>query len=540
MYKNEVGFVNDVDQLKKSTEWLKRRSTAILIVLLLTGVAVAALITLSKTAKQKYFDAENSSFEFVKNAFDEKYTPEITWQQQIREKPAKSTYTLSANLEDYSNDYYMFNPTAIINHSSLLIETESDFNKKKHAAKFNVNLGAIDVGDASFYLTDDHLVLNLPFLQEALLVKDKDIGKILHQLNDNIDPEAELDFNSFFDGIHALLTEKQKDYIMKEYGDLIFEKLPEEAFTSSKESIEIQDNLINTEKIEFHLSETNVKRLLTLVIDKMSTDEHLKAIIHEILMKYIRPGLKVSSAPSYIKQSINGFLDHYEEILQQIKDDLDLLIMKEGLHSTIWVHKGLIVKRDVSLEIGENEDNLVQIDMEGNQLLNKNLQFFDYDVSVADRFTNNSVNIHASFHTENGKSTDSIILSSENTDALVTYHNEDTLQNNEREFHRSFTFDYGAGEIDTLAWNGVASYEQEEMNANHNFILDLKTIDQSTLEFQLEKTSELIEEVTIIDEPSMDLGAMNEDELFTFLQYELVEQFEQWLFSNIGGGLFDF
>lgn len=524
-------------KLKQDVNWPKRVVIASMIAILIAAGAAVAYIAISNSSpKSKYFQSEINSLEFMKDVFKDQYEPEMAWRNEAKDNPVKSSYTLTFDYDDSNVEFNMFSPAAFINHSSLTLDMEKDAKDKKLSANLNANIGNMDIGDFSFYATDEKIMTEMPFLQEVLLLHADDIGSVLHTLDPEVDPEQKFDLNILFDGPNKFISDEQKAYIQKEYFDLIHEELPEEAFKSSRETVEVNNESIKAEKIEFHLTEQELKEIIVLVIDKMSKDEKLLEIIREMVINQINLGLSFTSISPAMKTEVDMFIAEFESGLNEAKNAIESIVIKNGIKSTIWINKGLIVKRDFKIEVGESDDYLLGLQVDGEQLLQNNEQFFDYDITVSNPVESATFNMSGSFTLNKGKSKDTITLSFEHGSA--SYTSEETLKDQKREFERTLTFAANVlNDPIEIIWSGNATYDRDKMNSEHELLYE----DQGeSITLHLAKDAELIKEVNIPDSNLKDLGEMDQMELIHFIEFDLANQFEQWLFGIIGGSFFEF
>src|SRR5699024_4067858 len=123
---------------------------------------------------------------------------------------------------------------------------------------------------SNFFLTDEKVMLGLPFLKETLQLKFDDIGNMLHEEDPIISPDIiKQSFNIFFNENNSFLTEEDIAYFKKEYVDMVYDALPEDASKSSNEKVDVNGSSTSTEKITLHLDEDSFKDLLSKIFDKL-------------------------------------------------------------------------------------------------------------------------------------------------------------------------------------------------------------------------------------------------------------------------------
>src|SRR5699024_5387193 len=160
-------------------------------------------------------------------------------------------------------------------------------------------------------------LLQLPFLKDVLQLNGDDTGKLLHEIDPmTFDEDDNYDFSQIFKGTDYPISEENRDYITDKYGKFLFKELPDSAFESEKEEVEIET-------------------LVADLIDEIDEDEHLKEIIEAYLEQNFIPADELAE-----------FQDDFDEGIQEMKDSVDEIVLPEGIDATVWVKDGLVVKRN--------------------------------------------------------------------------------------------------------------------------------------------------------------------------------------------------
>src|SRR5699024_9426784 len=119
----------------------------------------------------------------------------------------------------------------IINNSTIQMITESDTANEQLNATLNANVAGISLEDFSFYLNQDTLTIDLPFLNEALMIQDKNIDPLMNEIEQGvIDEETISNCTDLFEAQAKGFSEEDKEYLLKEYGVLIYIEIPDTAF----------------------------------------------------------------------------------------------------------------------------------------------------------------------------------------------------------------------------------------------------------------------------------------------------------------------
>lgn len=507
----------------------KRLIAIILIVILIIGASVTAYAFLNKSEKEKYFLAEKKSSELISDTIEQRFGHEIEWKEKTEDNPSEATYDLSAQMDSGSGfSSGLFSPEQIVNNSKLTVSTAKDLDEKIVSTGLGGSIAGVEIDDFNIYLTSEELLVELPFEDDVLQIKGESVGHILHALDPySVEEDLELDFNAYFDWANGRLSEDDKEYFKEEYLEMIYDHLPEDAFAAEKDKITINDESINAEKITMHLSEDEVKELLTMLVKKTAEDPVVKEKLDD-LYHFVNVG--ESMDPS-MPADVEEFIAEFEEGLDEAVDEIEDLSIPEGMKSTIWVDKDRIVQREFQLDIGSSETDLVTLILNGTQQLDGDKQSFDYEYTVEDGDRSETVFLLGDFALNDNETTDSLEFSFD--DSSIRYESSETLDDQTKDFDRTFTFD-DAGQETKLLWTGSATYDDEEMSASHELSVEDFDINSDMFSILIEKDAQLVKDVDIpSDENKKDLGDMDERELQQYFEYDLPTQLDEWLYGNM-------
>lgn len=507
--------------------------------LLLIGGSISAFVLLNFSEKQKYFLAEKKSFEVFGEQIENRFEPELTWNEKAKEHPTESTIELSATYNDPNANLTAFGPAQIINNSTITINSQTDLEEKKMAAEISGAFGGITVDGLNLYLTSDKLLLSLPFLEELLQIKEADASKLLKELNpETFTSKEKIDFDTFFKG-SRVLSEEDQEYLKDEYLMMFYEELPDSAFKAAEEKIEVNSETINTEKITFHLKEQQFKDILRTIMQKMKDDEKLMEILREqIAFQTLSTGMPSDDkiAPT-IKSDIDDLIKDFETSLEKAITNLETFKIPEGLTSTIWINESLIVKRDFSITMGPSSDQLVSFGIEGTQMLEGSSQTFNYTLGVEENGQSSVLTLTGDLTWKDNKADDSIKLAGK--DLEILYEGNSKLVDGKKDFERKLSFKSGVDQ-GALSWTGNATYKEDNMNAENTFTVQVPGMSEDILSLHVSNEAKLINQVEIPESADVkDIGGMRAEEINTYFQTEVVPQFQQWLFGVMGssGGL---
>lgn len=503
--------------------------------LLIIGGSVAAFVLLNLSDKQKYFLAEKNSFEVVGEQLENRFEPELDWQEKVQANPTDTILELSATYNDPATTLTAFGPAQIINNSTLTIHNQMDVKEKKMATEISGAFGGITIDGLNVYLTSEKLLGKLPFLKELLQIKEGDVGDLLKEANSALFTGKEkVDFDTFFTGTNVISKDDQK-YLQEAYLKMIYEKLPDRAFKSSDETVEVDSKSIDAEKVTFHLTEKGLKNIVSSTMGKMKSDKRLKDIIRQQLaLQAFGAGVSSTNIAPNVEKNIEKMINQFESTLDTAIKELETFQIPDGLTSTIWVHDDLIVKRDFSLSMGEAKAALVTFGVNGTQMLGEANQMFNYKFAFTENNQTSSMTATGDLSWTDNKANDSIKLATGNN--AFTYEGTATLKDSERDFERVFTMKTGADQ-GGLNWSGNVDYNEDHMSSENTLAVQVPGIEKDMLSLQIDKEAKLIKQVEIPEDPQVkDIGSMTVNEIEQYYQDEVMPQLQQWIFGILGTG----
>ncbi|WP_047985045.1 flagellar basal body-associated FliL family protein [Ornithinibacillus californiensis] len=502
------------------------------VVLLVGGSVAAFVLTETNSPKASYFIYEKKTLDMLTEQLEERYAPELEWSEKGLENPIEDVYELSAELNmPISGATGPITPEQIINNSTITITSNLDREEKIATAGLKGSFGNFTIEDINFYLTSEEMMLGLPFVNEILQLKGDDFGKLLSQLDPmTFTGEEKLDLNMLFEG--NVIAEEDAKYIEDEYVKGLYEALPEEAFESVDETVKIGSDNVDTEKVTFHLTEEQVKEILKDTLTKMADDKRLK----EIMIEYLQAQ---GTGPLVLGENANleipNFEEDYDTAIQEAINGLDDVMIPEGFKSTIWVADDIIVKRDLSIQMGPTEDQLVTLYVTGQLSKDKTDIAFEYDLGVVENDLDQSVSFDGTLSNNDGDIQDKLTISIE--DIQVIYESNETLDDSKKDFKRTFTLIDETGYTFDLIWSGNAEYNGDQMNSSHELTVSSDDIMDDLVVLYIDKESKVTDSVTLpSDDELKDIGSMSLEELMTYFETEVTPQFEEWLMGIIGFG----
>lgn len=501
-------------------------SIIIILAVAIIGGAATIFFLLPGSDKETYFLAEKESYEVLSDEFEERFANELEWAEMSEENPTESKIDLSAEFNDPNSFGGVSEAEEIINNSTINITSQADLEAEELFADIEADVAGMTFDDIRFGITENKLLLQLPFLKDVLQLEGDDTGKLLHEMDPVVFAEDDnYDFSQVFNGTDYPISEDDRDYIADKYGKFLFNELPDSAFDSEKEEVEVDGESFKADKVTMHLDEEEVQTLVSDLLDEIDEDERLKEIMEEYLEQNFLPADELAS-----------FQEDFDEGIQAMKDNVDEITLPEGIDSTVWVKGGLVVKRNFAFTIEDNFGDEVTLEIDGTQLLDDEQKKFNYDLSFDDGMMEETISLVGDLGRDGDDIDDTITLT---VDAFeITYEGDETLKGSDHEFTRSLSLDspFISG---GLFWNGDANYDKDQMSADHEFHVEAEGLGEDIASLQVGVEGKQIKEVETIDTDNVkDIGKMSEAELNEYIEEDAAEQFFEWYmdtFGDIGG-----
>lgn len=499
---------------------------AIIIGVLVVAGGVSAYFFLNLSEKEQYFKAEVDTYNFIKDQVTERFANELEWSEQTKKNPVATTMKASVEY----NDPYAFGGYSeieeIVNQSSVTLNSEMDMEGEELLLNLEADVAGISLDNFNFYISGDTLYIDLPFLPDTLEIEGADLGPLLHDLDPyTFDEDEQYNFKRVFDSDFGLISEEDREYIQEKYSKLIYDLLPDEVFSSEKEEVSVDGEKIKAKKITMDLSEKQVKAVMKKLLREIQEDDRLQNIIEEYFISAAVPASEISL-----------FIEEFDEVLAEINEDIDDISLPNGIKSTIWTDKGLIVQRELAYTFVDFFGDEVTLDFSGSQSLNEQELTLTYDITVEDAYDAESARLDVKLSDDKGNIQDEVSLT---FDELSLYYTSDeTKDGSEHTFNRSIGFEDDF-ESFILNWNGDSTFEKDRYATLHEISFEIDDLDADMFSLHLDVDSELTKEVASFDaDETKNIGQMNEMELYEYFFYEVEEHFTDWIIENFGDFLY--
>ncbi|MFJ8064786.1 hypothetical protein ACIQYS_09150 [Psychrobacillus sp. NPDC096426] len=466
---------------------------------------VSAFFLVKKTPKEQYFYSEVKTIQHIQELVETRYANESDWANKRTKSTIDSTYEFSG---EYTGD---IDPQLerVLNNSNLALRLATDPNKQEVEAEINATILGVDVNPVKGYITTEEIIFELPFYDQLLQLQDKDYGNLMRAIDPNYAGSDKLGLENFL-GKDSILTEENRDYLKKEYIMYLYESLPEESFTTLDETIEVNGKSLKTEKVSMSLTEAEVKKILTDVLQKAKKDTKFKTIVEEYLERSFDQFTAVSSPNTPFE---------FNKVMDDLISSVDKLDLPDGINSTIWHNADLIVKREINIKLAD----IGVLEIVGTQSLEDSAQSWDYTISI----DNDQLHFTGDLTTEkDGTYKDEILFLNDNKVGIV-YNGEEKVSGDDRTFERKFVLKDEYQPVELL-WNGNSSYKKDSMNAKHK--LSLKIDSSSNAIINVNEESKIIKKVNLPSETEkmVNIGTMDADALQQFMMEDIYPELERW------------
>ncbi|WP_277585914.1 DUF6583 family protein [Psychrobacillus antarcticus] len=485
--------------MKKKT-WI----IAIISIFVVAGGA-SAFFLLDKTPKEQYFYSEIKTIQHIQELVETRYEDESEWASIGRTKATDSTYELSGEYEGNTDPQIEH----MLNNSNISLRIAADPNEREVETEINATVLGVDVDPIKAYITTEEVIVGLPFYDQLIQLKDKDFGKFMTTLDPSYEGSETLGLDSFL-GDKGLYTEENLEYLKDEYAMYIYESIPEDAFTVTDETVDVNGKSIKAEKVAMTLTEAEVQKILKDVLQKAKEDPKFEEIAKESTESFIDQLNLASSTVEPVD---------YGEMMDELIKSVDDINLPSGINSTIWHDSNLIVKRDFNVETPDAGIFAIA----GTQSLEETAQNWEYSVGVDNETLNITGNLSA---TKDGIYTDEVSILDTNNVGLV-YNAEEKLAGEERTFERTFMMENENQPMEFL-WNGKSNFKKDTMQADHEFVI---TIDESSnAVIKIGQESKIIKKVNLPadSEKMVNIGTMDSDSLQQLLTEDIYPEMQSW------------
>lgn len=472
---------------------------------LLVGGGASAFFILNKTPKEQYFYSEVKTIQHIQELVETRYESETEWASIGSTKATDSTYELSGEYDGNTEPQI----EEMLNSSNIALRIAADPNEREVETEINATVLGVDVDPIRAYITTEEVIVGLPFYDQLLQLKDKDFGKLMTTLDPNYDGSDSLGLDSFL-GDKGLYTEENIEYLKKEYAMYIYESIPEEAFTVKDETVELNGKSVKAEKVSMTLTEVQVQKILTDVLEKAKNDPKFEEILKESTESFVDQLNLASDTPEPF---------NFEETMDELINSVNDINLPNGINSTLWHDSNLIIKRDFNIEIPDAGT----FEIVGTQSLDKTEQNWKYSVGL----DNESLNIVGDLSTtKDGTYTDEVSILDKNNVGLV-YNSEEKLSGEERTFDRTFIFEDGYQPME-LFWNGKSTYKKDTMQADHEFVIGIDETTNAII--KVKQKSKIIKKISLPadSEKMVNIGKMDSNSLQKLLTDDIYPEMESW------------
>lgn len=505
MKNNEIQLFADTYGIERKVLMKKKTWIIAIISFFVLAGGASAFFLVQKSPKEQYFYSEIKTIQHIQELVESRYENETEWAKYGTTKVIDSTYDFSGEYQDDTNPEI----EQVVNNSNVGIRIASDPNKQEVEAEINATVLGVDVDPIKGYITTEEIILELPFYDELLQLKDKDYGNLMRALDPSYLGSEKLGLENFL-GKNNILSEEYINYLKEEYMMYLYESLPEESFTTSDEKIDVNGKSIKAEKVSMTLSEAEVKKILTDILQKAKKDPKFKTMVEDYLESSFEQFTAVGNPDTTFE---------FEEVMDDLISSVDEIDLPDGIKSTIWHDADLIVKRDINMEIAD----LGKLEIAGTQSLEASAQNWDYTISMDNVPLHFTGDLSA---TKDGTYKNEISLLDDNKVGIV-YNGEEKVSGDDRTFEHTFLLEDEYEPMEFL-WNGKSSYKKDSMQAEHEISVELDS--GSSAIINVNQESKIIKKVNLPPESEkmVNIGTMNADALQQLMMEDIYPELERW------------
>ncbi|MCT1575623.1 hypothetical protein M3E13_15255 [Oceanobacillus kimchii] len=521
----------------KSKKGLSKGIIALIVgVIVLLGGTAAAFFINSSSPKATYFLAEKNSLEHAKEYVENRYSDELAWLEKSEEEAMEQNLDIGVTFNEPNSNGLQTDPgIEMINNSRLMFNTQTDMEARQFYTNIGVNYNGIELNDIELAINEGNVTAGLPFLNETLQFNDEDYGSLMYELDPyTFTGNETLNLDSIlFDNIYAL-EEEDLEYIKEEYVMYTYNLLPDEAFESSNEDVEVNGESISAEKVTMHLSEEQAREVLISLFEKMKDDEKLKELVHDqiVNLSYV-----AGSDMAQLEEEVDLILEDYEAVFEDAIKEIETFQFKDGIQSALWVADDKVVQRELNIALAPEGEQLVTLGINGQQHLTDDQIFFDFEFTADE---SSSVVLSGDLSSKDSIIKDSMEISIPDAEMKLYYEGEESVSENTRTFDRTFGFSEPYTGEGSMVWSGESTYEEDQMNSNNTLTFGTTEMPE-VLVLDMNIDGSIIDHVAEMDTSNIvDIGTMSSEEISTYFSTDFAEQFQQWIMQFMGGSNFEF
>lgn len=494
------------------------------VILLLVIIGFIVYQTVFNTPKNNYLMAEMTEMDNTYGLIEERFENEIAWYEHSRENAIESTLNLTA--ETNSPDFQEMGIDQLINDSNIDITTGQDMSAEVMTMGLDATVAGMELKDVDTYLTGETLGLTLPFINDYLVVNEQDAASLLSNIDpDTFDGSEEIDYSMFFQ--NEMFTEEQREYFKEEYSQFIRESLPDEAFESESEEVTVGESTINADKLTMTLSEEELQTFLSDLLNKMAEDEEISKVVETQALS--------SSFISPESEDVEDLVTDFNDSLKEAAENVQSTEFPDGLTSVVWKDGDHIVQRDLDTSIVT--DGMTEtIAIDGTNEITDENQNINYDFAFGGDGEDLTLNLAADLsETENGY--EDVISIGENSNEALVINSEKSTEDSNEVWNANIDFkEYAFGSNFSLFVESSSAYEEDQATGDFTFYADDgQSINQDTFALHLNHDSQTVNEIEVPQPDNVqNLGEMSKEELETYFNEDVAEEFENWMMENTG------
>lgn len=259
-------------------------------------------------------------------------------------------------------------PKSVVDGSKIGIKVGHDPDKDKSVLALSPTIADNSIGDFQWAADKNNQYYEAPILDDVYKAKNDELVDVFNKLNgsssssysstssqnDAITNDS-LNLNTILSSTQ--ISEEKLEDISKRYSDLIVDELEDDNFDKEDDTISVDGEDTDVQKVTMTLSKKETKSIIQTVLEEAKDDDDIKDIAED-------------------KMQADSYEDSLDDALQEVKDtDAEDF---PSVKSVIWEDDNQILKRDLTLKAENGEE----VTLEGTSNIDDDNLAVDYKIKA--------------------------------------------------------------------------------------------------------------------------------------------------------------
>ncbi|MNI22944.1 hypothetical protein D3C73_765090 [compost metagenome] len=354
---------------------------AIVMIVSLAGIGVAyAKFDVFKSPKAIYLESELSNLKSTKAAIADvkkQYDAEV---KPLLDQPVHTVFDISElNVEAAMQDQEITKILDLIKKIKLGFDVQQDTNNNKTISKVNLHISNESLLNVEVAMDSEKMAIRIPELYAKYgYVNIKDLEALQKEFNTDRLPKRVLTYKDLVNAVY--MTEEELSAALTPYTKIYADSILPEQVTLNKDGVLVEDGVqINARELTVTFNQTDLKRLVNNVADKMQADAVLQDLIYTRATKVIQ----LLNDSGYPTPELNKeeFVKEWKQAGEDMKKSVEKGNIADGAKMILYIddnHK--VLERKLAFKAkgsdGKTEDLLIKIGAwKSDSFLKNNLVF---------------------------------------------------------------------------------------------------------------------------------------------------------------------